>query len=256
MSPSTRVPAGATSIGPPAPALSQMAVNHYRTEGWTWLPSGKDPQFQAAYDAVLHFWQSEKVQAAQVAANEGGASRGPRLDTWLPNGTVRWQWEKRFLRQTHHPAVTALAYAEPQEWATALFGRVATLHEALIWATLVVPDTHHPYMSQCWHRDEVPPGKGWTQIVKLFWYVTAVTPDSGVFEYVANTHLNDGYVSRTGLHRYADRQGQAEALSTHPRKCVLSCPANTWLAANTQGLHRGGLCTTAPRLSISLMYGA
>ena len=192
--------------------------------------------------------------AAQVAAENGKASRGSQILT-MHNGAYRWRWDKSFLKQTHDDIVTALALAEPRDWASELFGQPATLDDASVWATLVVPEGHRPYMSQLWHRDPLPPG-GWTQMIKLFWYLTDVTPESGALEYVAKTHLNDGYVNRAGPHMYADGPRQPEALSVHPRKQVLNCPADTWVAVNTQGLHRGGLCTKQPRLSLSLLYVA
>ncbi len=162
---------------------------------------------------------------------------------------------KRYLVQQADPAVDAFA-TQP-----ALFDALRSLTDipALayygghLWVALVPPANYQPFMSQTWHRDPYD-GTG-NRIVKLFWYLDDVDRDNGPFEYIGGSRELTPPTGLSALDRYIEPRHWS-GLRAHPRRIVCTGPADTLILCDTSGIHRGGLCTTRQRLSVTMVYTA
>ena len=130
--------------------------------------------------------------------------------------------------------------------ATAYLGMHARLRYYNLWRAFVTAGWGTA--SQCWHRDPED-----CSLVKVFVYLTDVTPEAGPFWYVAGSHPQGrwagepaAYQEPTGIHRTSNPQMRAWADESRWR-CGTG-PAGTVIIADTRGFHKGGLCRTTERL--------
>ncbi len=111
-----------------------------------------------------------------------------------------------------------------------------------------------PEAAQVWHRDV----DDW-RAMKLFMYLTDVTPDTGPHEYIAGSARRAWFEERSlapdpwFIGAFRGDAGLQAAASELPRAQVVG-PAGTCWVENTYGLHRGAVPVTGPRVVFQALY--
>lgn len=197
-----------------------------------------------ALDAMLAgFAASERVQSVLHLDAESFARRPLKGDDYMVK---------------YHPEGPTLAASDPLlrvGLSTAVLDTVNTY--LALWAKLTYTDLWHTIPvdvgrrigSQQWHRDPED-----LRMVKVYFYHTAVTAESGPLEYVRESHFQGRFGGLWGWHptvTHGDRYPREEELERavpREQRVLATGPAGTIVFCDTSGLHRGGISRGAPRI--------
>lgn len=117
---------------------------------------------------------------------------------------------------------------------------------ALMWWTAPGPEALHSAAAQMYHFD-----LDRLRFLKLFVYLTDVTPESGPHCFVRGSHQKlPPTIRRDG--RYSDQE--VEAAFGEDAAAEICGPKGTILLADTRGFHKGKPCTVDHRLIFQLEY--
>ena len=116
------------------------------------------------------------------------------------------------------------------------------------------PTTAAPSHSQLWHQD-----KDDEAIVKVFLYLSDVTPETGALTYIPGSAVRHGQTYRPAASQDsigAWRTSDDDMAACVPRSAWrdASGPAGTLLIADTTGWHKGGHVLRDERLVFTCMY--
>ncbi|HEU4640815.1 MAG TPA: phytanoyl-CoA dioxygenase family protein [Gemmatimonadaceae bacterium] len=202
-----------------------------------------DAPRRALDDMLAEFVASERVQSVLHLDAESAARRLRKGDDYMV---------KRFPEPPTLAASNPLlrvgldaAVLDPVNSYLRLWARLTYTD---LWHTIPV-DVGRRIGSQQWHRDPED-----LEMVKVYYYHTAVTEDSGPLEYVRESHAHGRFGKLWGWHptvTHGDRYPNEEQLDRavpREQRVLATGPAGTIVFCDTSGLHRGGISRGAPRI--------
>jgi hypothetical protein len=175
----------------------------------------------------------------------------PCKDAWRPElGTFSLADVPAQTNNAQIVGVSSLPIAHAlanQEAVIALAGKylrcMPTIDDVMAWWT--IPGRPAPFEEQFFHRDNDAVG-----FIKLFVYLSDVTPEEGAHVYVPGSQADTNLLGRRV--RYTDEDvAKVYPLERHVR---MSGGIGTMFLEDTYGLHRGAVPETKPRLVFQVRY--
>ncbi|MEO0650195.1 MAG: phytanoyl-CoA dioxygenase family protein [Planctomycetota bacterium] len=218
-----------------------QVLDRLERDGCAVLPERLEPEFVAR---VLRFASETPCRFLRTTTTGAWSDERAPFDPTNP-ASSRYQFEPEQVLACA-PAVELATDPSLAALAEAYLGAAAILDQITLWWSAPGYDQLREAAAQAYHFDLDRPN-----FLKVFVYVTDVTPDTGPHCYVRGSHRNlIDAVARDG--RHTDESIHA---AYGPEAELQICgPAGTVLLADTLGFHKGLPPTAGPRLMLQLEF--